>query len=311
MATGFFCIDKPEGITSHDVVSRMRKILNMRKVGHSGTLDPMATGVLIVGCGPSTRLLDYVQAGVKEYVADVRFGIKTSTGDAQGETVEEYEMGSLTREELEKAIESFVGTISQIPPMVSAIKVDGKKLYEYEREGVVIDREPRETVIESISIEEFSPSVNDSYPEARIRVRCHAGTYIRTLAEDIAISLDGGAYLFTLRRTSNGTIRDDQCVSLETLGASENPFEHMIEPLQALSHLPHISLDDEQTLAVSHGKTLTLDSTQKSVVENTPGEFVVVSGSQPRELVAIYPAHVDQPEDFRSRCVVFLDETTS
>ncbi len=309
MATGFFCIDKPEGITSHDVVSRMRKILNMRKVGHSGTLDPMATGVLIVGCGPSTRLLDYVQAGVKEYVADVRFGITTSTGDAHGKTVDEFNMDTLTREQLESSLVKFTGTISQIPPMVSAIKVDGKKLYEYEREGVSIEREPRKTVIESIVIEDFSPSRGGSYPEARIRVRCHAGTYIRTLAEDIAASLGGGAYLFTLRRTSNGTIRDDQCVALDALSVSENPWDFLITPLQALSHLDHIELDDDQTLAVSHGKELVLSADQQKIIDDSQGEYIAVSGKTPRELVAIYPANPE--EEFRSRCVVFLDETTS
>ena len=305
MTTGFFCIDKPEGITSHDVVSRMRKILNTRKVGHSGTLDPMATGVLVVGFGHATRLLDYVQAGVKEYVADIRFGTKTSSGDAQGETVEVCDMSSLVRKELESALINFIGEISQIPPMVSAIKVDGKKLYEYEREGIEIERKARDTVIESIELENFTESKNGSAPEARIRVRCHAGTYIRTLAEDIAQSLGGFAYLFSLRRTSNGTVNETKCVRLEDLQMAQDPFQFVIKPLVALEHFPQVKLNAEQTLAVSHGKELVLKEEQAQMFDSATQDYVVVSGVAPRELIAVYPA--DRSGDFRSRCVVFTD----
>lgn len=305
MNTGFFCIDKPEGITSHDVVSRMRRILNMKKVGHSGTLDPMATGVLLVGCGPSTRLLDYVQAGTKEYVADVRFGMKTSSGDAQGQTVDTCDMNLLTKEQLQGAIEPFIGKIKQIPPMVSAIKVDGKKLYEYERDGIEIPRAPRETVIESITIEDFVDSVGASSPTARLRVRCKAGTYIRTLAEDIAESLGGMAYLFALRRTRNGMVGEDHCVTLEELSKMDDPFSKMMDPLQALSHFTQISLDSSQTLAVSHGKIFELTEEQSQLIDSSIEKYVVLIGNEPRKLVAIFPK--DRSGEFRSRCVVFTD----
>lgn len=304
--TGFFCVDKPEGMTSHDVVSRMRRILNMKKVGHSGTLDPMATGVLIVGCGPSTRLLDYVQAGVKEYVADIRFGFKTSSGDAQGETVDECDMTDLTLEKLQIAVEKFVGTILQIPPMVSAIKIDGKKLYEYEREGIVVERKPRETTIESIEIMSFEESQNGESPQAKVRVVCHAGTYIRTLAEDIADSLGGYAYLTSLRRTKNGTVDQSQCVSLDQLSSLDDPFEQVIEPANALSHFPSVILEDNQTLAVSHGKELVLYHSQEQSFEASKSDNFVVSGERPRKLIAVFPNDDVKPR--KSRCVVFLDD---
>ncbi len=278
----------------------------MKKVGHSGTLDPMATGVLIVGCGPSTRLLDYIQAGVKEYVAHVVFGTKTSSGDVQGELVGTCDMDSLTREELDLAVNKFIGTISQIPPMVSAVKVEGRKLYEYEREGIVVEREPRETVIDSIEVEEFVPALEGAAPHARIRVTCHAGTYIRTLAEDIAAALGGYAHLDELRRTRNGHVSQDQCVSLEYMKALDDPFSAMIAPAQALSHLASVELDDPQTLAVSHGKTLLLDADQQKAFDESTSEFVIVVGSVPRELIAVYPQ--DTSGEFRSRCVVFLDD---
>lgn len=305
MNTGFFCIDKPKGITSHDVVSRMRRILNMKKVGHSGTLDPMATGVLLVGCGPSTRLLDYVQAGTKEYIADLRFGMKTSSGDAQGETIDTCDMNLLTKEQLQNALGSFVGKIEQIPPMVSAIKVDGKKLYEYERDGIVIERAPRETFIESITIEEFVDSVGASSPTARLRVRCKAGTYIRTLAEDIAASLGGMAYLFALRRTRNGLVGQERCITLEELSKIDDPFSKMISPTDALSHFTQISLDSTQTLAVSHGKPFDLREEQAELIDASMEKYVVFTGNEPRKLVAIFPK--DRFGEFRSRCVVFTD----
>ena len=155
MKSGFFCINKPKGITSHSVVSRMRKILDMKKIGHSGTLDPMATGVMVIGFGTSTRLLDYVQSGIKEYVATIAFGEKTSTGDAEGQVLQQVDMSSLSKEEVEKTLQIFLGDIEQIPPMVSAIKIDGKKLYEYEREGKVVERKNRKVRIFELEIVDF------------------------------------------------------------------------------------------------------------------------------------------------------------
>lgn len=309
MKSGFFCIDKPEGITSHDVVSRMRRILDIRKVGHSGTLDPMATGVLIIGCGTSTRLLDYVQSGTKQYVADIRFGMKTTTGDSQGETVELADMSCLDKASLCRVINDFIGEIQQIPPMVSAVKVDGKKLYEYQREGMEIERDPRKVYIESIVVEDFVEGANGSYPEAKLTVTCGAGTYIRTLAEDIAQSLDGFAYLTALRRTRNGNISEDQCVSLEVLNASSDPYEYMVDPGVALSHLAIVELTDMQTLETSHGKPLELEPNQMESALSKNKDVFLVEGTSPRHLVGVFPA--EEKQELKSRCIVFLDEEPS
>jgi tRNA pseudouridine55 synthase len=304
MASGFFCIDKPPSLTSHDVVARMRKILSMRKVGHSGTLDPMATGVLIIGCGTSTRLLDYVQDGSKEYVADIKFGMKTSSGDAHGETIDEVDMSDLTREEVEQVLPGFIGTISQVPPMVSAIKVDGKKLYEYEREGISIDRKARDVVIDAIELEKFDAS--EAYPTATIRVTCHAGTYIRTLAEDIAAKLDGYAYLTGLQRTKNGNVNIDDTMSLEELSSLADPFTKMISPHDALSHLPSFEITETQAQDIIHGKGLICDDDQQSIASQTDTSYFFVYADVPRKMIAVFDsAPIVQ---HRSRCVVFLDD---
>ncbi len=300
--SGFFCIDKPSGMTSHNVISRMRKILNMKKVGHSGTLDPMATGVLIVACGTSTRLLDYVQSGTKEYIADVVFGVKTSTGDFEGEVIDEKDMTSLTLSELEKVIPNFVGEIEQIPPMVSAIKVDGKKLYEYQREGIEIERKSRKVTIESIEIESFDNG--SSAPKVRLRITCSAGTYIRTRAEDIAEKLNGFAHLIALRRTRNGNIDEYSLVKLDDLEALDDPASKLLTPIDVLGHMHQIELDEEQCKTVSFGQPLKLNDIQKQhLIHNNVQEFVAI-GKLPRNLVAIY---INEANKLKSKCIVFLD----
>jgi len=305
MKSGFFCIDKPEGITSHSVVSRMRKILNMKKIGHSGTLDPMATGVMVVGFGTSTRLLDYVQTGTKEYFADISFGAKTNTADRQGEVVETVDMSGLKREQLENVLDKFKGDIEQIPPMVSAIKIDGKKLYEYEREGKTVERKSRKVNISEVEVIEFEEQTENKNATAKIRVVCSAGTYIRTLAEDIAQSLGGFAHLTDLRRTKNGNVTQEDCIGLEDLAKLEDPFSVAKKSLDVLSHINQIELTLDQTLKVSQGKKLKLDSAQQELVARTQDDvFAVFSTSAPL-LIAIYSSA--DLEELKSRCVVFLD----
>jgi tRNA pseudouridine55 synthase len=298
-ASGFFYIDKPEGMTSHSVVSRMRKALGMKKVGHSGTLDPMATGVLIIACGTSTRLLDYVQSGTKEYVADVLFGVQTSTGDREGDIIDTIEMSALTRDQLRGVLPQFIGEIQQIPPMVSAIKVDGKKLYEYEREGTTIERKPRDVVIESIACESFEQSPEG--PRARLRIRCHAGTYIRTLAEDIARKLGGCAHLTDLRRTRNGNISEEDLVPLDEVQNSSDPWDYIHRPLDALEHYPHVELDEEQCLRMSHGKVVEFLPEQEQLIPESAYTFIA-TGTSP-ELLAV----LKNERPAKSHCVIFFD----
>ncbi|HQZ14521.1 MAG TPA: tRNA pseudouridine(55) synthase TruB [Acidimicrobiia bacterium] len=305
MKSGFFCIDKPEGITSHSVVSRMRKILDMKKIGHSGTLDPMATGVMVVGFGTSTRLLDYVQSGTKEYIATISFGDKTSTADRQGDVIESIDMSNISRDQLENVLDKFQGEIEQIPPMVSAIKVDGKKLYEYEREGKTIERKSRKVKIEEIEVLDFHKSTRTTKPTANMRVVCSAGTYIRTLAEDIAGELGGLAHLTDLRRTKNGNINQEQCIGLEELAQLKDPYVMAKNSLDVLGHIKQIELDGEQALRVSHGKSLTLNPSQKDYLAGEQGPVFIVFSNAECRLIAIYST--EDLSELKSRCVVFLD----
>ena len=184
-------VDKPAAYTSHDVVARMRKFYGQRRVGHAGTLDPDATGVLLVGLGRATRLMRYLQDTGKSYRARVVFGVATDTLDAAGAVLERAEM-PLTQEQVAGALGAFTGDIEQIPPMVSAIKIDGRKLYELARAGETVERAARHVRVDELVLEDF---VAGAYPEATIRVDCSSGTYVRTLAADLGTALGGCAHL--------------------------------------------------------------------------------------------------------------------
>jgi tRNA pseudouridine55 synthase len=201
MAAGFILIDKESGWTSHDVVAKVRHHVG-GKVGHAGTLDPMATGLLVLAVGGATRLLRFVQASRKEYLATAMFGVATDSLDADGAVISRDPM-SVSREDVEGVLDRFRGEIVQVPPMVSARKVEGKRLYELAREGKVVEREARPVTIGEISIVDFAPS---DYPEVDLKIVCSTGTYIRTLGDDIARSLGGRAHLTSLRRTRNGSL---------------------------------------------------------------------------------------------------------
>ena len=197
---GFLLVDKP---TSHDVVAKLRGMARMKKVGHAGTLDPMATGLLVVGLGHATRLLRFVQGFAKEYLATAVFGVATDTLDADGAVLAREPM-PVSQAEVEAILDRFRGRIMQTPPMVSARKVEGRRLYELARDGQTVEREARPVTIHELEITEFAPS---EYPEVSFRVVCSTGTYVRTLADDIAQALGGRAHLSALRRIRNGSLR--------------------------------------------------------------------------------------------------------
>lgn len=197
--SGIIVIDKPQGITSHDVVASVRKKLGTKKVGHAGTLDPMATGVLVVGVNQATRLLDYIVAGVKEYEAVVRLGQTTISDDADGETISTFDASSITDEEIERTFGSFQGLISQIPSKVSAKKIDGKRAHELVREGVEFELKPKEVEVFEIEVTDISRI--EKFVDVRLRVKCSAGTYIRSIARDAGATLGVGGHLTQLRRT--------------------------------------------------------------------------------------------------------------
>jgi len=249
MAEGFLLVDKAGGWTSHDVVAKCRGILGEKRIGHAGTLDPMATGLLVLGVGRATRLLRYVQDGAKRYVARVGFGIATDTLDADGAILAREPM-DFAPEELIAVAARFVGAISQVPPMVSAVKVGGRRLYQLAREGIEVEREARTVVIHAIDVLDVGPG---PYPEAEIAVECGSGTYIRTLADDLAQALGGRAHLTALRRTAVGPHKVDRGHTVEALAALDDPRTALLGMADGLGDLSVLVVDPEIAFGVSNG----------------------------------------------------------
>jgi len=208
---GIVIVDKPSGITSHDVVLFFRRSFRIKKVGHAGTLDPMATGVLVLLLGSATKRSGDFIADDKEYEGTMRFGIRTNTHDKQGKVIRATDISGLTDEEIKAAFDSFLGTINQVPPMVSAVRYKGRKLYELARKGLVVERKPRKVTIYDIKAAEIM------LPEVYFTVRCSKGTYIRKLADDIGEKLGCGAHLTSLRRIRSGNFKIGDAVSFDDL----------------------------------------------------------------------------------------------
>jgi tRNA pseudouridine55 synthase len=282
---GLLVIDKPAGITSHDVVSRVRRILKTRRVGHTGTLDPFATGVMVILVGSATRLAQFVDKDEKEYEALVRFGFETDTGDVTG--VRSAECGVrneevaelLTSTDWKEVLNEFRGDILQTPPMYSAKKVEGKKLYELARKGVEIERKAISVNVRELEL--LGLQLDDNMQTARVRVACSAGTYIRTLAEDIGRRLRTGAHLLELRRTRSGRFRMEESLTLEQLQALENPAEALLPASEAVAHLPQMVLTSDRIAKTRSGM-----STRFSAVGITDGQSVSMV-DESGELIAV------------------------
>ena len=262
---GYAVVDKAPGWTSHDVVARARSLLGTRRVGHAGTLDPDATGVLVLGIGRATRLLRFVTASRKSYVGEVVLGVETSTQDASGEVTATHDMGEVGIDEIRAAAAELTGEITQIPPMVSAVKVDGRRLHELAREGIEVERAPRPVTVHRLSTALIEPGI------VRVEVDCSSGTYIRTIAADLGRLLGGGAHLRALRRTAVGAFTLDEAVSLDDVAAL--PLAGMVEGL------PRLIVDDDGARAVSHGRELPDDA-------GPDGPRAVFDGA--RRLLAVY-----------------------
>ena len=264
MYHGFLIIDKPAGITSHDVVARIRRISGQRQVGHAGTLDPAATGVLVVALGGATRLIEYVQdETAKRYLATVALGVVTTTDDAEGSIMHQAAVPDFGRNELEALLAQFQGDILQIPPMYSALHHDGKRMYELARAGQQIERAPRPVHIERIELVGWQASL------LNLDIVCGKGTYIRSLARDIGEAAGCGAHLQALRRTAVGAFTLDDAVALDQLGSERVPARapHMPAvmlaqavraPEIAVLHWPQVILDDIQLGRVRNGQLLDL-----------------------------------------------------
>jgi len=256
MDSGILNIDKPAGATSHDVVARVRRLTPGSRVGHAGTLDPMATGVLVVCIGGATRLIEYVADASKRYRATIRFGVTTATWDAEGEVEERRPTGGLTLEAIEAALSRFVGVIEQVPPMYSALKRDGQPLYRLARRGITVEREPRRVHVYAIEVEGWE------CPDLVVHVHCSKGTYVRALAHDLGEMLGVGAHLAALTRTAVGAFTLQEAVDLEGLLAERESGgwrEHLLDASVAVRGLPRAVLDDEAARRIGHGQAVTLD----------------------------------------------------
>ena len=259
---GILIIDKPPGITSHDVVARVRRILKTKRVGHTGTLDPFATGVMVILIGQATRLAQFLDKDEKEYEALVRFGFETDTGDRTGNPMESpkskvHGPRSVWVEDVKAVLNDFRGEITQIPPMYSAKKIDGKKLYEYARQGETVERKSINVKILELELLEGNGSENFG-PETLdlgLRISCTAGTYIRTLAEDIGRKIGTGAHLAELRRTRAGKFSIEQSITLDDLSEFDDPLT-VLRPMEdAVSHLQKLELTDERIAKTRNGLT--------------------------------------------------------
>lgn len=228
---GVFLIDKPVDISSFGVVARMRRVLSMKKVGHAGTLDPFATGLLIVCAGrPATKLISQFMEGEKEYFATLHLGVETETLDTEGSVVARRAVGQITAEKVEECLASFRGVQQQVPPAYSALKHKGKPLYYYARKGIKIEKEPREVTISTLDRVGDHSALLGKEAELHIRVVCSKGTYIRTLGADIGEALGCGAHLSQLRRTRSGMFSVDNALTWDELN-SENGLEHCLKKM--------------------------------------------------------------------------------
>lgn len=257
---------KPKGMTSHDVVARLRKITKIKQIGHTGTLDPFAVGVLPICIGKSTRLIEYLNDD-KEYIAAVKFGQTTDTYDLEGEVVQTYNK-KVVKNEVFHALKSFEGKIEQFPPIYSAIKVNGKKLYEYARHGQEVEIKPRSVYISKIKLEEF----DEENQTARIIVACSKGTYIRSIAHDLGQNLGCGAHLSALERTKAGMFLLNNSIKLEDIKELSDVKNNLINPLEVMD-LPQYNLTESEKELVSHGMSL-----KNEIYKNSDIVFLVYGG---------------------------------
>lgn len=258
---GVLPVHKPAGWTSHDVVAKLRGLLRIKKIGHAGTLDPFVTGVLPLAIGRATRMIEYLQDMPKAYTAQMIVGYATDTEDSSGTVIERCEHVALDRKQVEDVLATFVGTINQVPPMYSAVKVGGKRLYELARQGIEVERKAREVTIHELQLESFAP--DDPYPKLVIRVVCSKGTYIRTLCKDIGSALGYPAVMGELVRTVSCGISLDQCLDLEEiqeLHRAGKLAEHIIPTGDALPHLTAVELDHHEAKRLLQGQKVNVRS---------------------------------------------------
>ena len=280
--TGLVVVNKEPGWTSHDVVAKLRGVFGQRRTGHAGTLDPSATGVLLVGMGRATRLMRFLQDTTKCYDGTLILGSTTTTLDADGEVTATFDMGGTEVDAVVDQAARLTGAILQVPPMVSALKVDGVRLHELARQGVEVERAARPVRVDAFTVTPTSDPLIYEFS-----VVCSSGTYVRTLVDDLGRGLGGGAYLGTLRRTAVGAFGLDDARTLGEIMAitdreSASTSEALLTPAEALRHLPTLVVDDEGSARVATGRTL--DGGETLVKGSSPVAVLDASGA----LLAVY-----------------------
>lgn len=291
---GVVVVDKPAGITSHDVVNRLRRIYGTRRVGHTGTLDPLATGVLVVCIGQATRIAEYLSRARKEYVAGVVFGVTTDTEDAAGTILTETDAGHLTEETVRAVLPSFHGAIEQTPPMVSAVHHEGKRLYELARKGIAVERQSRAVEIYRLELISFSPGKR---ARTQLRVECSTGTYIRTLAADLGAKLGVGGMMETLCRTRVGPFTLAEAHTLPALEVHQEggTLAATLRSLaEALPDWPRVRVAEEEIQRIVHGQPIAWLSDERGaerpnadlrvLLVNRRGHFVAIARPRGRTL---------------------------
>jgi tRNA pseudouridine55 synthase len=280
---GLLIVDKPGGMTSHDAVALCRKRLGVKRIGHAGTLDPDATGVLVLGIGRGTRLLQFLAADDKEYLTTAALGVETTTYDASGQALKEADASHVDETALAEALQKLRGPIKQMPPMTSAIKIGGERLYKKARRGEEIEREPRDVVIRELDCESFTPGRRAT---ARLRVVCSKGTYIRSLVHDLGRLLGTGAHVAELRRTRSGSFTIDDAIGIDDVA------EERVLPMEkAVASYPARVGNEQEVRAIGHGKPIPPFGVE--------GAYALIDASG--SLIAMM---ADRGDEARSLCVV-------
>lgn len=275
---GILVVDKPTGMTSHDVVQRVRRLLKTRSVGHAGTLDPLATGVLVVAVGEGTKLVPYLQAADKSYDVVVQFGVATDSLDADGTVVEEKDVPALSVGSVQSALDTFVGTHPQEVPAFSAVKVGGKALHKRARRGEAVEAPVRDATLRWATVKEVDGN------SARISIECRKGFFVRSLARDLALKLGTVGHVVSLRRTSSGAFALCQAVTLAELEKADEPAQKMISIEEGVTGLGRVTLTEEGVLDARHGRAIVRERVEVGWPED---EAPVALLSQQQKLVAI------------------------
>ncbi|MCC7119206.1 MAG: tRNA pseudouridine(55) synthase TruB [Anaerolineales bacterium] len=298
--SGVIVVDKPVGMTSHDVVQAIRNGTGLRRAGHTGTLDPRASGVLVILVGPAVRLSEYVSASDKRYQAIIRMGGTTDTFDAEGQVKRTENPVDVTEAQFEEALKTFVGEIEQTPPPYSAVKVQGRKAYEMARKGEEVELAPRTITVHHLEVLEWAP------PEVVIDVHCSSGTYVRSLANDLGVKLGCGAYLVGLRRTKSGrfSLRDATPLrKLQEAFTAGNWYQYLIPAAEALGEWPAVELNPDEVEGIRHGHRV---KAKEADTDNPKVRGISTQG----ELVALMELviNADGSQEWQPKKVFFASE---